>query len=230
MKARVAFARDFHLGSVDLGGSQFPLVPEDELYEHRHFSYRGRFGNYDGIMGENFLCRYRAIVDCHRQLLYLSLHPVKTPGLAHVLCPNGWTCIPMADAGEDFCVPCQINGHAFRLIVDTGAVFTTLDQDWLDGSHVQSSGLPLRASVIGNTSHAMGLAKLDRLQIGDYTAMNVQIASSVDLGRVVGRVDVKNAAVPIVGVLGSDTLAFNGAIIDIGGHALYLKHMTGGGR
>ena len=230
MKARVALARDFHLGNVDLGGSRFALVPQDELYEDLHYSSRGRFGNYDGLMGENFLRRYQAIVDCRRQLLYLSLHPVKTAGLEHILCPNGWTRVPMTEAGADFSVPCQINGHALRLIVDTGAFCTMLDQAWLDGAHVRSDDLPLRSSVIGNTPEAVGMAKLDRLQIGDFTAANVQVAANADLRAAVGSDHEDSARGPIVGVLGSDTLALNAAIIDIGGQALYLKQMAGGGR
>ncbi len=230
MKARVAFARDFHLGGVDLGGSRYALVPEDEMYENLHYSHRGRFGNYDGAMGENFLQHYQAVVDCSRQLLYLSLHPLNTPNLAPVLCANGWTRVPMAEEGRDFSVPCQLNGRAVRLIVDTGAAFTTFDRAWLDDAHMTSGSLPMRGSVIGNAAEEMGVVKLDRLRIGDYTATNVQIASSVDLRRAVEPSKAQGAADPIVGLLGSDTLGFNGAIIDVGGKALYLKPVSGGGR
>ena len=230
MKARVAFTRDFHLGSVDLGGSRFPLVPENELYENRHGSYRGRFGNYDGLMGEDFLRRYQAVMDCHRQLLYLSLHPIKTSNLEPVLCSNGWTRVPMEDTGTDLAVSCRVQGRACRLIVDTGAAFTTLDQAWLDNAHVASTSSPLRAAFIGKTSRTITLAKLDRLRIGDYTATDVQITAGAGVRLALDQDDEASAPGPIVGLLGSDTLAFNGAIVDIGGQALYLKHMAGGGR
>ena len=230
MVAKVAFARDFHIGQQDLGGALVALVPQKELYTGDEFDDHHRRGNFDGIMGENFLRACHAVIDCSRQLLYLSVGSIQLSTLASILPAHGWTRIPMSEVAGGFCVPCMLNGHPFRLIVDTGSPFTDLEKSFLAKTQVKSKDLVLELGLIGNAAERVGLAKIDRLQIGAYTATNVQATASADLRVLPDRLREDPALGPIVGTLGNDTLGFNGAIIDIGGQALYLKHISGNGR
>ena len=230
MVSPMAFAHDFHLGSNNLGGSPVAVIPQHYLYQNPGPGGQGFAGDYDGIMGENFLRRYRAVLDCGRQLLYLNLGEAKPQTLAALLPARGWTRVPMSNVVRSFSVPCALNGHRFRLIVDTGAPYTVLDQTLLAAAQVKCVDSPLKGALLGNPEDTLGLADLDSLQIGDFTATNVQMASSRSLGRAFAYVHDKVASGPVLGLLGSDMLAFNGAIIDVGGHALYLKHLSPGAR
>ncbi len=226
----IAVARDFRLGGQDLGAALVALVPERYLDEGEVFHYGDRASDFDGLMGEDFLQRYRAVIDCHRQLLYLNLGPAGKQNLADVLVPNGWTRIPMTDVGTHPVVPCTLGGYACRLIVDTGSPFTTVDERLARAIKIGSETLPLSGGLIGNDSRPQSLVHLHTLRIGDYTADDVQMTAMANLSIELVSGQEQKAPVPIVGLLGADTLGFNGAIIDLGGHNLYLKHLPNGAR
>ena len=115
------------------------------------------------------------------QLLYLNVGPAREDKLPGVLVPNGWTRIPMTEVDHHFVVPCVLNGSAFRLIVNTGAPFTTLDRTLLRAIKVYSRTLPLDGGLIGNDSVPQELVHLHTLQVGDYTANDVQMTAMKDL-------------------------------------------------
>ena len=229
LKANVALAHDLSLGGHDLGASLVVLVPERLLDEGEYFRYADRAVDFDGVMGEDFLRRYRAVIDCSRQRLYLNLGHDREDNLPGTLVPNGWTRIPMTEVAHHFVVPCALNGSAFRLIVDTGAPFTMLDRTLLRAVKVYSRTLPLDGGLIGNDSVPQELVQLHTLQVGDYTANDVQMTAMKDLSAA-WTSKLEPEEVPIIGLLGADTLGFNGAIIDLGGSALYLKHPSAGSK
>ncbi len=224
MTAKVALARDFHVGGNDLGGTLVSLVGNQYLSDGEAFRYANRRGDFDGLLGENFLRRYHAVIDCHRQLLYLTLNPVRKDHVADFLIARGWTRVPMADAGRDFTVPCTLDGNRFRLLVDTGSAFTTVDKTLAYAARLPTHDLPIVTGIIGNDTTPMGFARVKALRIGDYTASDVRLATAERLQRdLISSHD--RDGLPIIGFLGGDTLGFNGAIIDVGEHALYLKHL-----
>ena len=91
--------------------------------------------------------------------------------------------------------------------------FTTLDETLLRAIRVGSHALPLDGGLIGNEPSQQGLVHLHTLQIGDYTANDVQMAAMKNLAVEFVSEREQTAAVPIIGLLGADTLGFNGAII-----------------
>ena len=222
----LALAHDFRVGGHDLGASLMALVPERYLYQSENFRYADRARNFDGLMGENFLRRYRAVIDCSRQLLYLNLGPAQPDNLASVLPAHGWTRVPMSDVDHDFAVPCVLNGHHFRIVVDTGAPYTVLDKGFVSALRLHTADLPWETAVIGNDSAAEEFVHSHTLQLGDYTATGVEMTTTDHMQRDLTPDHDTEPALPIIGLLGSDALAFNGAVIDIGGHALYLKHLS----
>ena len=222
LAAKVALARDFRLGGNDLGGTLVKLVGERYL-SGGAFPYRDRRRDFDGMLGENFLRRYHGIVDCQRQLLYLILGPTQAVNLTANLPANGWTRVPMADTGSHFTVPCTLSGHHFRLIVDTGSPFTSVDDGLAHTAGLSSNDLPMRGGLVGNDPAHLEEARVKTLQIGDYTASDVCMTMNEHLQRDLGGARQADG-LPIVGLLGGDTLGFNGAVIDVGEHALYLKH------
>lgn len=216
IRTPLAEATDFYVGKSNLGAVPVCLLPSSYLQDY------GRL--YDGLFGENILRHYNALIDCGRLMLYLDIDPAKKLNLSTSFVRHGWTRVPMSDVGNDFTVPCVLHGHAFRLIVDTGSPFTNLDRDLLPTAQVTAHDLPVRGGLIGTDVRALGLVDLDQLQIGAYTAADVHMtATSQSLAAFGGRNDTSQGG-PIIGMLGGDILANNGAVIDIGNKALYLKH------
>ncbi len=222
----LAEAPDFRVGRSNLGAVPVALVPRHYLFDTTSLEGKGRF--YDGLLGENILRHYGAIIDCGRLMLYLDIDPARKLNLSSSFMRHGWTRISMIDTGSHFAVPCVLNGHKFRLIVDTGAPFTNLDRHLLAAAQIGSHDLSVRGGgLIGTEAQQVGLVDLDHLQIGDYTATGVHMTTtSQSLAAFGGRHD-NLAGGPIVGLLGGDVLANNGAVIDIGNKALYLKHIEG---
>ena len=70
----------------------------------------------------------------------------------------------------------------------------------------------------------MAVTRVKELQIGDYTASDVRLTTAERLQHELVPGHDKDD-LPIIGFLGGDTLGFNSAIIDVGEHTLYLKHL-----
>ena len=215
---KVGVARDFHVGNTDLGTVAIPLLQRRLLYEQSTHDRQ-----YDGLMGEDLLRRYRAILDCGRLALYLITNPNQKLNLGPALTQAGWTRVPLSDLQNDFVVPCEINGEHFRIIVDTGAPFTLMDRGMLASAHTSVSSIPMRGGIIGTRAEQMGFVKLPRAAIGSYTATDLQVVADSSSARYFQDAANDQTNGKVLGLLGGSFLAANNAIIDIGGKALYLK-------
>ena len=218
-------APDFRVGKSNLGAVPVSLLPRRYLFDASPLDGRGRL--YDGLMGENILRHYHAIIDCGRLVLYLNIDPARKLDLSASFAREGWTRVAMSDLGNDFAVPCVLNGQPFRLIVDTGSPFTNLDRNLLTAAKIGSHDLAARGGLIGTSSVQAGLVDLDRLQIGDYMATGIHMTATPQSLSAFERGRDGSSGGPIVGLLGGDILADNRAVIDLGNRALYLKHPGG---
>ncbi len=217
----LAQAPDFRVNKVNLGTLPVCLVPRPYLFDAGPGDRGGQL--YDGLMGQNILRHYNAVIDCARLLMYLDLDPARKVDLSSSLARKGWTRVPMSDTGSHLSVPCVLNGRRFRLIVDTGSPFTNFDRNLLTEAQVGMRDLPLRSGLIGTEALPVSLVDLDRFEIGGYAATDVHAtATAQSLAAFGGGAD-RGSDAPVVGLLGGDLLARNGAIIDIGDRALYLK-------
>lgn len=222
---RVGFARELKIGSVNLGS--FPLVVGDRgmFWDVSGLSRRVKV---DGVLGEDLLRSYRAIVDCQRLILYLTLdsNPKKSAGPA--LVAAGWTRVPMSNLGTNFTVECQLGKHRYRLLVDTGAPFTALDSGLVTAEGIRTRDLPLTSGFVGTPHQKTQLVGQRSLVIGQYVARNMEIIARRDL--ISSLKSNLGGNPPLLGVLGGDTLAQNHAVIDIGDGCLYLKAGPPGGK
>ena len=221
----LAEAPDLRVGGSNLGAVPVCLIPRGYLYDGGTGEGGGQL--YDGLLGQNVLRHYHAMIDCGRLVLYLDLDPSKKLDLSASFARYGWTRVPMTDTGSHFLVPCVVNGRRFRLVVDTGAPFTNLDLSLVRDARVATRALPWRQNLIGRESQPVSLVDLDRLQIGGYLARDVHMtATAQSLAAFAGRGGGAGGD-PIIGLLGGDLLARHGAIIDFGNKALYLKPAGG---
>lgn len=217
---QLAEAPDFHVGPSNLGAVPVPLIPRSYLQDGASEN-GGQL--YDGLLGQNVLRQYGAMIDCARLMLYLDLDPAKKLNLAGSFAQHGWTRVPMVDTGSHYLVPCVLNGRRYRLVVDTGAPFTCLDLNLLRDAGVATHALSVRQNLFGHDAEPVSLVDLDRLQIGGYLARNVHMIATVQSLEAFGGHAGHSSDEPIVGLLGGDMLAHQGAIIDIANKALYLK-------
>ena len=219
LRASVSMARDFYVGGRNLGSAPVVLVPRRYLYDQSHDSDQ----QYDGLLGENFLHRYRAVVDCGRLALYLNTDPSQKMNLGSGLTQAGWTRVTMLNLHGDFVVPCEINGHRFRMVVDTGEPFVKMDRGMLAGAQVSATDIPMKTGVIGTIGAIAGFVRLPNVNIGGYDVNDLQVVVDTGSSRYFQDPHEDQASGKVLGLLGGSFLAANHAIIDVGGGALYLK-------
>ena len=224
-KALVGYARDFHVGNANLGALPLRLVPDRDIFEGKLGVSATGGRQYDGYLGEEILRHFNAVVDAGRLILYLNTDSKRKTDAGRGLVAAGWTRVPMSDLGRDFTVECSLNRKSFRLIVDTGAPFTVLDDHTVRNAQLAVTALPMRAGIIETRAQEASLVITDSLTIGSYVATGVHLVSQPNLHRALNTRFEENA--PVVGLLGGDILRRQNAIIDIGNKALYLKPPAG---
>ena len=218
----LAEAPNFYVGKSNLGAVPVSLIPSSYLFDANPQGGQGR--HYDGLLGENILRHYNALIDCGRLVLYLDIDSAKKINLSSAFVRQGWTRVPMTYTGSHYTVPCVLNGHSYRLVVDTGSPFTNLDRHLLTAAGITSHDLPVRGGLIGTQREQVGMVDLDHLQIGGYTVNGVHMTTTAQSLAAFGGSRGYSTDVPVIGLLGGDTLASNHAVIDIGSQTLFLKH------
>ena len=225
-KSPVGIAHEFRIAQVELGTVPVALVEHRLLYDVGMLYVNNSDRQYDGLIGETVLRHYNAVVDCARLGLYLNIDPAHKHDFGPAFVRAGWTRIPMENLSNDFTVSCKINGRSFRMIVDTGAPWTDLDKNLVSGAQLSIHDLPMRGGVIGARARDAAFLELSGFQIGSYAAPRTDAIVTDGLrGYFGGNNSAKGQ--PVIGLLGSDFLSTNGAIVDVGNHALYLKAGVG---
>jgi hypothetical protein len=215
---RVGFATEVKIGSVDLGALALVVAAPGMFSEGSGLTSGVKV---DGLLGEDLLRRYRAVVDCARLFLYLTLDSAPKEDSGPSLVAAGWTRVPMRDLGGNFTVDCQFGQRRYRLFVDTGAPFTTLDSGLVNQERIAMRELPLNSGFVGTRKQKTFMVGSRSLTIGSYVAKDVEMIARRDL---VSSLTTEHGPGPaLIGVLGCDLLAQNNAIVDIGNSCLYLK-------
>jgi predicted aspartyl protease len=176
----------------------------------------------DGILGVDVLFATKAVLDCHDQVLILNRYP-EIGGVEKVLDLRGFHKMPIY-VSEDYnlFVNSSINGTRTRLLVDTGAVVTTLHLPFVRQLHIPYYETSITSSGINRREDAVEVARVRKLSVG-----------SVDLfGKAIGVADLNwlfpennsRRSQPVGGLLGAELLESNHAVIDFGTRTLYLKN------
>ena len=214
--AQIGFINHLTAGEMDFGGG--PIVINGEYGKERASSFYHR-DEIAGVLGADILTRYKAVINCRQRVIFFKLNDSGRLQLARFCASQHFARVPLREeVTRSFTVPASLRGHPIRLIVDTGAPLTLLDQDL-----VKSLGIPLKptrvvGAFINSTASAVSLGQFSDLQIGDFRLARQKLTVSelpefvVELGKV-------NSA----GVLGIDSLVSNRAIIDFEGMNLFLK-------
>jgi predicted aspartyl protease len=190
-----------------------------------HIPRVNKLPHINGLLGAREMAKFGMIIDCTRQMIYINPNgpsAAVSQNLASFLAGRGFTRIPMRrNSSHHFDVPGALNGHATRFIVDTGASTTLVDKKM-----AIQAGVGFAATMFGTDAgdgrvEPLGTGDVKELTIGDFTIPKATVIAVNVSGEVLhSKTDAESNA----GLVGAEYLAFNFAVIDVGGTALYLRH------
>jgi predicted aspartyl protease len=191
-----------------------------------HIVQSRNLAHLNGVLGAREMVKYGMIIDCSRQMLYINPNgasPALSQGLANFLVTRGFTRIPMRlNANHHFDVEGALNGHATRLIVDTGSATTLIDTQIAVKSGTGVTALAgYGAGGAGGLVEGVNRTGVKELGIGSFKLANAEVVVAHVSKEVLLS---KSAADSNAGVLGQDYLSSKFGVIDVGGMALYLRH------
>jgi predicted aspartyl protease len=201
--------------TVTMGNCTLTNVPV-AIADQSDMNYYSRLPHLDGLFGAHEMRNFGAVIDCARQMLYISPRGPNSgtsQKLAAFLTSRGFTRVPLRlTSDHHFEVEAAVNGHPARLIVDTGAGTTLLAKEFAVASGVVPAALPIAADAGDGRVVQMSGGDVKELAIGDFKITNAEVEMA------------KVATGANAGLLGEEYLTWNFAVIDVGGMSLFLRH------
>ena len=135
-----------------------------------------------------------------------------------------------ATNGNHFTVQATVEGKPVRVIIDTGATYTSFAPNIVKFSQMiyhlnDSTGTRLQTTAMSmsmiNASTVAYPARLAHWKLGNYEVPST-VGSVTELPP--GILKEQSAGEgPLLGLVGAEVLAMNNAIVDVAGSTLYLK-------
>ena len=181
-----------------------------------------------GILGCDFFVRNHCIIDCLHAFLYVRSAPLP-PGLQSNLVTSlqrsGFTETKMQiDLGFPTACKARVNGEELVLVLDTGSPWTVLDWD---------CGKRLNLPVVSKPTHLnlVGIGKVGAHGLQETQLQTLQLAGATLKRTYVGLADMsawgladRGKKMPEAqGLLGVETLATAGALLDYGSGKLWVN-------
>lgn len=221
---------DLSVGGVSLGSITFALTAAAQL--------RGTVpggGAADGVVGLDLLRREGAIINCHTREIFFKTDPAARLDLTNTTRAMGFSRIPLDERRTgDLTVACRLRGRNGRLLVDTGAFVTGIDDDAARVLGLTTKPSKLTARGLDGRIRTLQLAQIDDLQIGglpiaaqpfavlDLFGEKKRLRTFTGLGRIEYYGPRKPGA-DVFGVLGNELLDQRRAIIDLENMVLFMK-------
>ncbi len=228
-KADVGYISSMTAGAMNFGKG--PVVVTDLSKMLAQFNNLHHAGTVSGLLGEDILHKYSAFIDWGRRGVYFNTDPAKRMNVGHAFVNAGWTAVPMSSTnGRHYTVQCTIEGKPVRLMVDTGAQFTTLRSGVMPLPIIYNRDTGGSMAHLASTSMTMSMigldtisnpARLENWKIGNYVVARSNVAVN-KFPEVFGNEQSAGEG-PLLGLLGAEVLAANNAVIDIPNSMLYLK-------
>ena len=191
-----------------------------------HLAGAPRMAHLNGLLGTREMVKFGMIIDCTRQMLYVSPNgpsSAVSQGVASFFLTRRFTRIPMQlNANHHFDVEGGLNGHSTRFIVDTGSGTTLIDKQTAVRAGISPAAVAgMAAGGAGGLVERSSGGTVKELAIGGFKIANAEI----EVARVSGEIlHSKSDGESNAGVLGIEYLSRNFAVIDVSGMALYLRH------
>ena len=97
------------------------------------------YGATDGLFGLREMMKYGAVLDISNHLLLVNPRGQSngvSAGMRSILTKQGYTPVELSISGGHLHVPAVINGTPCRLVVDTGAFLTVIDDQVARSAHL----------------------------------------------------------------------------------------------
>ncbi len=206
------------LQSLEIGGIHLERVPA-VLLDIAAVSVSGRPASArtaDGILGLDVLTVLNAVVDCSKP--ELLVHPGKSAGnsVSQLLTSAGWKEVPLSTSRGHLLAAVKVNKAPTDLVVDTGAGSSVLDIRFTEAHRFQLSDRTFSSAGIHFQSNTARAMRLNRLCIGEHP-VNDSVALVFNIS------DLLATDARMNGMLGVQTLAGAGAIIDCKTRKIYVR-------
>ncbi|HEY1582718.1 MAG TPA: retropepsin-like aspartic protease, partial [Chthoniobacterales bacterium] len=175
----------------------------------------------DGILGADILFPTHAVIDCEAQVLFMKVDP-DTPGNIPGIDRRGWKNVPIrVSKGWNLYVDSKLNGKAAQLMIDTGSFTTLIHRPFVRKMKLPLRDTPYASGAINLEERGLQLAVIRRFSIGPFLVKGKEVGVMDLKGLIHG--DLLKGSPPVAGLLGSEFLRRNHAIIDFGTRTLSLK-------
>ncbi|MEO7723828.1 MAG: aspartyl protease family protein [Chthoniobacterales bacterium] len=175
----------------------------------------------DGILGADILFPTEAVLDCKKQILFMKIDP-DAEGAVPGIDRRGWKTMPIrVTKGWNLYVDGKLNGKPAQLMIDTGAFTTLIHRPFVREMRLKTRDTPYTSGAVNLEERGLQLAIIRRFAVGPYLVKGKEVGVMDLKGLIHG--DLLEAEPPVAGLLGSEFLRRNNAIIDFGTRTLYLK-------
>ena len=210
------------IGQLTMGNCTLMNVKAGVLSDPESGGLYRAYGTSDGLFGLREMMRYGAVLDLANNLLLVHPGgPVEgiSPGIRSLLSKQGYTPVDLTIVEGHLRVAATVNGTPCRLIVDTGAFFTTLDEQFARKARIGGYESGAYAQGLGTKARPIRVSRFSEFKVGDFVMPNASVTITGLDPEMLGSEGKLGAA----GLLGADYLGLHGAIIDLNSTTLYLR-------
>jgi len=206
----------------ELGGVTFT----NQILRQERMMMGGKPAPFDVVLGLNFLRRHFAVLDCGTGRLFTRREAL-TAGESQIIAATmkraGYLAVELRHY-ENLAITCPVSmaGHAFELLVDSGAAWTCLDGGQAEAWGLKPQPSTTRLDGAGDTGNrGLAVATVKSLRLGEME-ISRQTIGLLDLADW-GLAQEGKALGEVKGLLGGEILGAYSAVIDCGGLKLWLK-------
>jgi hypothetical protein len=135
---------------------------------------------------------------------------------------RGWKNMPIrVTKGWNLYVDSELNGKPAQLMIDTGAFTTLIHRPFVREMRLKTRDTSYTSGAVNLDERGLQLAVIRRFAVGPYVVKGKEVGVMNLDGLIHG--DLLQGEPPVAGLLGSEFLRRNNAIIDFGNRTLYLK-------
>ena len=215
---RVTIAHRLRLGGLTLIDE--PMVAID-LSGPARAAHEFHEQELDGILGADILFPTEAVLDCKQEILFMKIDP-DARGAVPGVNRHGWKNMPIrVTKGWNLYVDGELNGKPAQLMIDTGAFTTLIHRPFVREMRLKMRDTPYTSGAVNLDERGLQLAIIRRFAVGPFLVKGKEVGVMNLDGLIHG--DLLQAKPPVAGLLGSEFLRRNNAIIDFGNRTLYLK-------
>lgn len=190
----------------------------------------------DGTIGLDLLRRYKAVINCRTKQIFFKTD-TSSSSLAATTTARGFARVPIReDRLGSLMVSCSLGGKSGRMMLDTGAFVTIMNETALRNLGVATKDSNLTAGNFDGKVQRLQVAAIDNLKIGPVAIAPRELAMMNLTGESAHRAKLRVGLAYVeaserrdiggeifLGLLGNDLLDHQQAIIDLGSMNLFLK-------